>query len=134
MPGMAPCGHGPGLSLGETAGYGAPIASPGIDDPLARKEDLITDAELRAALQAGAVIRRVVVVEVAASSSYVAWLQLSERPGFLCLGMRRNEGPRAFLDFRTLRKKLVERGFTGCLRVCPEGSAFLERIGIQTRA
>lgn len=94
-------------------------------------QDRLSEAELAKAVSSGAVIRRAVVVEVAATGDYILYLRLSDRAGYACVAKRRpKDGPKAWGDFRTLHRMLHKQGHRDGICVFPEGHPILLRFGI----
>ena len=90
----------------------------------------ISEADLAAALAAGAKVKRVVVVEVPPVSGMVPHLLLSDRAGWHPIAMCRYEGIRLWREFKTLRRVLAGHGYTGALLFLPQGHPMLSRLGI----
>lgn len=95
-----------------------------------RRDRSISEADLRQRLADGARVLRAVVVEIAATGGYVVYLHLSCRPIYSALALRRYEGPRAWSDFRNLRRALA--GYGGPVSVFGEGYPRLASLGIGT--
>ena len=89
----------------------------------------ISQADLQKAVDAGARIRRVVVVELA-DGKYAAFLRFAGRPGFVRLVLRRYEGVRRWSDLHSLRAALSRNRYHDCLWLCPEDHPHLSRLGI----
>ena len=96
-----------------------------------RAREGISESDLGKAIAAGVQVRRVVVVEVAATADLAPFLLLSDRPGWHHIALRRYEGPKSWGDYRILRRVLAGFGYRGMLRVVPQGHPFLSRIGIE---
>ncbi|GAA0592514.1 hypothetical protein GCM10009416_33640 [Craurococcus roseus] len=96
-----------------------------------RAREGISESDLGKAVAAGVQVRRVVVVEVAATAELAPFLLLSDRPGWHHIALRRYEGPKSWGDYRILRRVLAGFGYRGMLRVVPQGHPFLSRIGIE---
>lgn len=96
-----------------------------------RAREGISESDLGKAVAAGVEVRRVVVVEVAATAELAPFLLLSDRPGWHHIALRRYEGPKSWGDYRILRRVLAGFGYRGMLRVVPQGHPFLSRIGIE---
>lgn len=116
FPDVQPCGYFPADSV-----WGEAV----------RARDGISESDLGKVVAAGVQVRRVVVVEVAATSELAPFLLLSDRPGWHHIALRRYEGPKTWGDFRLLRRVLGGYGYRGMLRVVPQGHPFLSRIGIE---
>jgi hypothetical protein len=93
---------------------------------------MLTEADVEAAVGSGAVIRRVLVVEQAATGALIACLKLSSRAGWFLVALRRKEGAKTWRDWRTLRRTLGSSvwGYRGPVFVYPEGHPFPARLGI----
>jgi hypothetical protein len=109
-------------------GYVSACAGTGIG-----MDDGISQADLQKAVEAGARIRRVVVVELS-DGSYAAFLRFAGRPGFRRLTLRRYEGVKLWKDLHPLRAALSRYRFHGCLWLCPHGHPLLTRLGISLAA
>lgn len=118
------------LPRSQPVAYGAPT-SEGVGETLQRDRS-ISEADLRLRLSEGARIVRAVVVEAGTTGDYVAYLRLSCRPGYSVLVLRRYEGPRAWSDFRTLRRAIGGYGYSGPVSVYSEGHPRLACLGIGT--
>ena len=92
-------------------------------------DDGISQADLQNAVEAGARIRRVVVVELP-DGRYAAFLRLAGRPGFVRLALRRYEGVKFWKDLHPLRAALLRCRFRGCLWLCPQDHPLLAQLGI----
>lgn len=92
-------------------------------------DDGISQADLQKAVEAGARIRRVVVVELP-DGRYAAFLRFAGRPGFVRLVLRRYEGAKLWKDLHPLRAALSRCRFRGCLWLCPQGNPVLVQLGI----
>jgi len=92
----------------------------------------ISEFDLRQRLAEGDRITRVVVVEIAATADYVAYLRFAgtSRAGYCLLALRKYEGARAWSDFRTLRRAVAGWGYPGPLMVYPENHPRLAWLGI----
>ena len=96
-----------------------------------RAREGLSESDLGKAVAAGVRVRRVVVVEVAATADLAPFLLLSDRPGWHHIALRRYEGPKTWGDFRLLRRVLAGYGYRDTLRVVPQGHPFLSRVGIE---
>ena len=96
-------------------------------------DDGISQADLQKAVEAGARIRRVVVVELS-DGSYAAFVRFAGRPGFRRLTLRRYEGVKRWKDLHPLRAALSRYRFHGSLWLCPYDHPLLMRLGISLAA
>ena len=78
-------------------------------DEAVRAREGISESDLGKAVAAGVRVRRVLVVEVAATADLAPFLLLSDRPGWHHIALRRYEGPKTWGDFRLLRQPVYER-------------------------
>ena len=92
-------------------------------------DDGISQADLQKAVEAGARIRRVVVVELL-DGHYAAFLRFAGRPGFMRVTLRRYEGVKLWRDLHPLRTALSRCRFRGCLWLCPQDHPSLAQLGI----
>lgn len=92
-------------------------------------DDGISQADLHKAVEAGARIRRVVVVELA-DGRYAAFLRFAGRPGFMRVALRRYEGVKLWRDLHPLRAALSQCRFRGCVWLCPQDHPSLLQLGI----
>ena len=120
----------------ETAESGFPATFPigyacaTADESDAVQPRSISEADIKRAIEAGAAIRRVVVVELSRTGDFVPYLRLSDRPGYVAVAMRRYEGAKRFSDFRTLRRWLARQAYAGICYVVPDGHPLLAQLHV----
>lgn len=110
--------------------FGYTFLEPSGGEAVRRDWRPITEAELKAATDAGVAIRRVVVVEIPSTGALIAHVRLSDRDGWHELALRRKEASKAWRDYRTLRAALGERGYRGPIFIYPVGHPLLARLGV----
>lgn len=89
----------------------------------------ISESDLKAALRAGARVRRVLVVQRSNEKPFVPCLRFVSAGQWLVLRMRRYEGSRAWHSFQALQEFLAnDVGWRGPVWVCREEDPFLTRL------
>lgn len=92
------------------------------------RRDGISEADLRAALRAGARIRRVLVVQRATDKPFVPCLRFAGADRWMVLRMRRYEGSRAWNTFQNVQEFLGDAGWRRPVWVIREEDPILLRL------